>query len=348
MARSRRSLSLPIVLAAIAVALSITLLVFWLLIVVRDYELGTQVSDNTWLIVLGSVAFAFIMTVLVLFAVFLVQESREVRRQDRFIDSVTHELKSPLASIRLCLETLGRSGVAHKQREDLRQMALTDVRRLHDFIDDILAASRLSHERAGHDVVEVALAELIAQVTERAARRHNETADVVHVDVPDTLTFHTDAVALETVLLNLIDNAIKYSDAPRRVEVRGRVKKGTLTVTIVDHGIGIPQAHLTQIFLRFHRVPLPSVRQRRGTGLGLYVVSALVENLKGRLRAHSDGPGQGTTITLTIPVTIPAASESDAAADELWGEPANDTAAHDLSAKVSERDADDRSATEVR
>lgn len=302
MARARRSLSLPIVLAGIAVAVSITLLVFWLLIVVRDYELGAQVSDNTWLIVLGSVAFAFIVTVLVVFAVYLVQETREVQRQDRFIDSVTHELKSPLASIRLCLETLARQGLADTQREDLRKMALTDVRRLHDFIDDILAASRLSHERAGHDVVEVAPAALVREVAQRVARRHDETADVVDIDVPEDLVLQTDATALETVLLNLVDNAVKYSDPPRRVIVRGEVKDRRLTLTIRDHGIGIPQAHLSQVFQRFHRVPLPSVRQRRGTGLGLYVVAALVENLGGRLRAHSDGPGQGTTITLTVPI----------------------------------------------
>ncbi len=302
MSRSRRSLSLPIVLASIAVAVSITLLVFWLLIVVRDYELGAQVSDNTWLIVLGSVAFAFIVTVLVVFAVYLVQETREVQRQDRFIDSVTHELKSPLASIRLCLETLGRTGLAENQREELRGMALTDVRRLHDFIDDILAASRLSHERAGHDVVEVALAALVREVAKRVVRRHNETTDVVLIDVPEALVLQTDATALETVLLNLVDNAVKYSDPPRRVEVCGAVANRTLTMTIRDHGIGIPHAHLSRIFQRFHRVPLPSVRQRRGTGLGLYVVAALVENLGGRLRAHSDGPGQGTTITLTVPV----------------------------------------------
>ena len=302
MARARRSLSLPIVLAGIAVAVSITLLVFWLLIVVRDYELGAQVSDNTWLIVLGSVAFAFIVTVLVVFAVYLVQETREVQRQDRFIDSVTHELKSPLASIRLCLETLARQGLADTQREDLRKMALTDVRRLHDFIDDILAASRLSHERAGHDVVEVAPAALVREVAQRVARRHDETPDVVDIDVPEDLVLQTDATALETVLLNLVDNAVKYSDPPRRVVVRGEVKDRRLTLTIRDHGIGIPQAHLSQVFQRFHRVPLPSVRQRRGTGLGLYVVAALVENLGGRLRAHSDGPGQGTTITLTVPI----------------------------------------------
>ncbi len=296
-------MSLPIVLASIAVAVSITLLVFWLLIVVRDYELGTQVSDNTWLIVFGSVAFAFIMTVLVLFAVFLFAERREVQRQDRFIDSVTHELKSPLASIQLCLQTLARDGLATSQREDLRRMALKDVNRLRDFIDDILAASRLSHERAGHDVVDVAPAMLLRDVIERVARRHDEDPSIVTVDIPQDLMLQTDATALETVLLNLIDNAVKYSDPPRRVEVTGRMRKDGLHLTIRDHGIGIPPAHLLTIFQRFHRVPLPSVRKRRGTGLGLYVVSALVEQFGGRLRAHSEGIGHGTTIELQVPAT---------------------------------------------
>ncbi len=302
-------MSLPIILASIAVAVSITLLVFWLLIVVRDYPLGAQVSDNTWLIVLGSVAFAFIMTVLVFFAVFLREERLEAHRQDRFIDSVTHELKSPLASIRLCLETLGRSGLEHQQRDELRAMAIKDVSRLKDFIDDILAASRLPYERVGHDVVEVAPGNLVAEVAERVSRRHGELPSVVSSDIPSDLMLYTDATALETVLVNLIDNALKYSDPPRQVKVCGRMRPDLLELTITDNGIGIPSAHLKQIFQRFHRVPSTTVRKRRGTGLGLYVVKTLVDQLGGRLRAQSEGPMTGTTVEVTIPASLATRSK---------------------------------------
>lgn len=297
-------MSLPIILASIAVAVSITLLVFWLLIVVRDYPLGAQVSDNTWLIVLGSVAFAFIMTVLVFFGVFLREERMEAQRQDRFIDSVTHELKSPLASIQLCLETLGRTGLRPDQRDEVRSMAIKDVQRLKDFIDDILAASRLPYERAGHDIVEVAPAMLVDEVITRVARRHKEDPAVVSVDIPRDLMLNTDATALETVMLNLVDNAMKYSDPPRQVSVSARIRRDLLELTIADNGIGIPQAHLKQVFQRFHRVPLPSVRKRHGTGLGLYVVKALVDQLGGRLDAQSEGPMTGTSVKVTIPVTL--------------------------------------------
>ncbi len=302
MARERRSLSLPIVLASVAVALSITLLVFWLLIVVREFELGPEVSTNTWLIVLGSVSFAFIMVVLVLFSVFLVAETREVRRQDRFIDSVTHELKSPLAAIRLGLETLGREGLEPKQRERLREMMLADVDRLHAFIDSILEASRLAHERGGHDLQAYDVEAVLRDVIARLVHRHRVDPGCVTLEAPAELILRTDRPAFETILGNLIDNALKYSDAPAKVVVRAaEAANDQIAFAVEDQGIGIPQADLKNVILRFYRAPGDQVRRRRGTGLGLYVVHALVAELGGRMRIESDGPGHGTRVRVWLP-----------------------------------------------
>jgi signal transduction histidine kinase len=308
MQRPRRSLSLPIVLASVAVALSITLLVFWLLIAVREYELGPEVSTNTWLIVLGSVAFAFIMVVLVLFSVFLVAESREVQRQDRFIDSVTHELKSPLTGIRLGLETLGRAGIDADNRESLRQMMLADVARLTSFIEGVIEAARLAHERGGHDLKDHALAPLCSDVVGRVVARHRIPADEITVEVDAALVFRTDRSALETIVANLVDNAVKYSDAPRRVAVAVRADGDDIVlVSVRDEGIGIPRSELSRVPLRFHRVQGEEVRRRRGTGLGLYVVATLVEELGGKLRVESAGPGAGTQVSVRLPGRISTA-----------------------------------------
>lgn len=301
MARERRSLSLPIVLASVAVALSITLLVFWLLIVVREFELGPEVSTNTWLIVLGSVSFAFIMVVLVLFSVFLVAETREVQRQDRFIDSVTHELKSPLAAIRLGLETLSREGLEPPQRERLREMMLADVDRLHAFIDSILEASRLAHERGGHDLQDHDVEALLRDVIGRLVHRHRVDPASVTLDSPPGLVLRTDRPAFETILGNLIDNALKYSDAPARIVIRAtEAANDQIAFEVEDAGIGIPQAELKNVILRFYRVQGDQVRRRRGTGLGLYVVHALVAELGGRMRIESDGPGHGTRVRVWL------------------------------------------------
>ncbi len=139
MAGRRRSITVPIALASIAVGLSITLLVGWTLIIAQKLEESqAAVASNVSLLVLGILSFIFIMTVLVIFSIFLVREIREVRRQDSFIDSVTHELKSPLASIQLGVETLGRPELADGQRIKLREMIRSDIDRLSAFIDDVL------------------------------------------------------------------------------------------------------------------------------------------------------------------------------------------------------------------
>ena len=145
--RNLPSISTPIIMASIAVPLAMALLVGWTLVFAREIADHGAAAGSVWLLVLGVVAFVTIMTVMVMFTIFLGREILEVRRQDSFIDSVTHELKSPLASIKLGLQTLGREGVPEDKRELLRDMMLGDVDRLSDFVDDILQASRLAHGR---------------------------------------------------------------------------------------------------------------------------------------------------------------------------------------------------------
>jgi signal transduction histidine kinase len=146
--RDTRSISLPITLSSVAVALSIALLVGWTVVVARNESLAEDIAANTLLLITGAVALVVIMTVLVLFTLFLVREIREVRRQTSFIDSVTHELKSPLAALKLCLETLGRPDLPAPQHARLRLMMLDDVERLTAFIDRVLAANRFPEEHS--------------------------------------------------------------------------------------------------------------------------------------------------------------------------------------------------------
>lgn len=303
LARYTRSISLPIILSSAAVALSIALLVGWTYLVVRSEELAADIRGNTWLLVMGIGSLVVIMTVLVLFTVFLVREIVEVRRQTSFIDSVTHELKSPLAALKLCLETLARPDLPHAQHERLRQMMLDDVERLTAFIDRVLAATRLAGGvRASQNLTELALADFARRCAAVVARRARVAEGAVRVEIPADLTLTTDEVALSTVLENLIDNAIKYSGpAPEVVVAAAPAPKGQVALEVRDRGIGIPRSHLRRVFERFYRVPDEAVRERRGTGLGLYVVSALVRFLGGRVEALSPGAGQGTTIRLLLP-----------------------------------------------
>lgn len=298
-----RSISLPIVLSSVAVTLTVALVIGWTLLIVRNKTLADDIVANTWLLGVGIGALIVIMTVLVLFSVFLVRQIVEVRRQTSFIDSVTHELKSPLAALKLCLETLGRPDLPEPQYERLRHMMLDDVERLGGFIDRVLAATRLPAERSSHPLQEVRLAALARRCIAVVTRRAHQPEEVVRVDIPPDLVVVSDEVALAAVLENLIDNAVKYSQHNVEVEISARPGgKAEVVIEVRDRGIGIPRAQLRRVFDRFYRVPDEDVRSRRGTGLGLYVVSALVRSLGGKVEAFSAGAGQGATMRVTLPV----------------------------------------------
>ena len=302
MRRAPRSIAPPIVLASFTVALSIALLVGWTLLVVRNLSVTREVTPNTWLLFAGFFAFVVIMTVLALLCVFLVREILEARRQDRFVDSVTHELRSPLASLKLCLETQAREGLSEDRRDALRQMMLADVDRLSAFIDDVLEASRIAHGRRTHEVADVPLGDLAARCALSVTRRHGVPKGSIQLDVPPELHVRTDRTALEVVLRNLMDNAVKYSGEPVHVHVVAEaVGAGAVRVEVRDNGIGIPSKYLDRVFDRFFRVPSEAVRVRRGTGLGLFVVSALVRDLGARIEAHSEGADRGAMFEVHFP-----------------------------------------------
>jgi len=304
-----QSITVPIVLGASSIALSIALLIGWILVLVQNIELAEQAARaNTWLMVAGIGSFAVIVVVLVIFSVFLVREILESQRQVRFIDSVTHELKSPLASLKLSVQTLERPRLKDDQRVMLRRRMLDDIDRLNTFIDDILAASRLGGGAASLDVQTIDLDRLIRRAAERVARRYHLPAEAIVIQVPADLQLQTSETALETVLKNLLDNAVKYSHEPVEVRVSARTERGRVFIAVTDRGIGIPRAHLGRIFERFYRVPTEGVHARRGTGLGLYVVHALVRTLGGRLRADSPGADQGTTMRFDLPLRLTGAT----------------------------------------
>jgi signal transduction histidine kinase len=311
---SARSISLLIVISTITVLLTVALLVGWTLVIVQNMAATRAVSGSVWLLVGGIAFFVVIMSVVVLFSVFLVREILEVRRQQTFIDSVTHELKSPLASIKLCLDTLARSELSLSQRDHLRHMMLADVERLSTFVDDILNASRISHGLRTQQWSTVNVTTLVQRCIEAMCRRYELDEVSITAQVPPDLTIHTDPTALETVLKNLLDNAVKYSTPPPKVTVEVQPDSSKhIRIEVRDAGIGIEKPQLKRIFKRFYRIPNDDVYARSGTGLGLYVVAALVRNLGGQISAHSSGHMQGTSVRVRLPVAVaPTGNATDA------------------------------------
>ena len=302
---------MPITFGAVTVPLSALLLVGWTVFVARRISDEGQVVENVWLLTLGILSFVVIMSVLVMFTFFLAREILEVRKQDSFIDSVTHELKSPLASIKLCLQTLEREGIPEDKREKLRTMMKDDVDRLTSFIDDVLQASRLAHDDVGMALEDVPLAMVTRHVVELVVTRQKLAEGAISVAIPESLSVHTDRAAIEIVIRNLVDNAVKYSRDPVHVVVRAHEDQKATIVEVEDSGIGIPRSELKRIFQRFYRAPSEHVRKRKGTGLGLFVVSALVRNLGGSVEARSEGEGRGSTFVVRLPLHTPRAALSE-------------------------------------
>ena len=185
MSRARpRSVSGPIVVSTITVVLTVALIIAWLVVVSQNTSLGGAFWSNRKLVAGGILSLIIVMSVVVMFSVFLMREILEVRRQQTFIDSVTHELKTPLASIKLCLDTLVREELSEVQREKLRQMMLTDVERLSVFMDDILEASRIAHGGRTQLWTPVSIPVLIQRCVEGVQKRYNLSESSIRVEMP--------------------------------------------------------------------------------------------------------------------------------------------------------------------
>lgn len=286
--------SVPIILGAITAPLTVAILVAWTIVVARS-----PTVTGTWLLVLGIISISIILFAVVLLTLFLLREMIAGQRQFSFIDSVTHELNSPLASLKLCLETLRRPDLPPESTRELVAMMLADVERLSGFIGDVLQTSRVANgSRLRRE--EVHLRELTERVVARVARRHGVPPGAIEIEVDPAMRLQTDVTALDTVLTNLVDNAVKYSDGPPQVHIRAYQDGGRIEISVQDQGIGLERGQLRRVFERFYRVDSEAVRRRSGTGLGLYVAHMLTRALEGRLRIESAGPGQGATAHLVL------------------------------------------------
>jgi two-component system, OmpR family, sensor histidine kinase SenX3 len=263
------------------------------------------------LLVLGVVLFLVILAGVVVNTVFLVREARRNEQHDAFINAVTHELKTPVASIRLYLETLQRRDLADDKRREFYGVMLADSDRLLDLIEQVLRAGRTSARSRVLHQVPIDLRETVRECLDLARVRHHLPDDalayVERVAEPSQATVLGDADELKAAVSNLVDNAIKYSNGDVHVQVElTPLEDRRVAVRVKDAGIGISSAELKRIFRRFYRIPEAVAMRIKGTGLGLFIVSSVARKHGGRVYAESAGPGQGSTFTLQLP-TAPSA-----------------------------------------
>ncbi len=293
----RRKIAASIVVGSLLVAAAVALNIGW---IVLNWREGL-------LLAFGIVFFLVIIVGGVLNTIFLVREVRRNEQHDTFLDSVTHELKTPVASIRLYLETLQRHEElpADRRREFYRVM-LEDSDRLQRLIEQVLQAARSPRQRLLHRVP-VDLRVLTSECVEVSRVRHHLEDGALRFEDRTSPTLETavlgDADELRAAVLNLVDNAVHYSRGAVRVTVELLpLESERIAVRVHDEGIGISQAELKRIFRRFYRIPEAVAMRLKGTGLGLFIVSAVARKHGGRVFAESDGPGRGSTFTLQLPL----------------------------------------------
>ncbi len=305
MARAR-TFVVPYVLS---IAVVIAVLVMWIIYAVssgsrlEDLALRVGASGPTWPWVILGVGCGLLGLLIVFITYQLARSLAEVRyarKQEEFVSSITHEMKSPLAAIRLHAQTL-ETDVTDDERGESVEYILRESERLGRLIDNVLESSRLVAKKQILDLQPMDLRSFLDSYFSEIRPRVIKQGVDFEIDITTTATVEATEDALGRVLTNLIDNALRFSAKGGRIRCRADDFGGWVNIQVADDGEGIPKSELSRIFDRFYQI-----RRDRGgssgTGLGLFIVSQLVEQMNGSVRAssHDDRPGAVFVVELPI------------------------------------------------
>ncbi|HTZ60684.1 MAG TPA: ATP-binding protein [Acidobacteriaceae bacterium] len=300
-ATRRKAIVLSITLGACLVALAVALNVTWIIINWRSLLLQ----------LVGVLFFLVLIAGLILNTIFLVREVKRSERHDSFLNAVTHELKTPITSIRLYLETLQRHEMPEAQRKEFYSIMLADSDRLLATVEQVLKAGEIGQRTRNQVRLQVLFDDLVRDCIRTTLQRYHLKESTIQLLVDpkaEQLAVVGNPEDLRTAVLNILDNAVKYSPEGPQLEVRLALDGDAwMILTVSDQGLGIAPLHLKRIFKRFYRVPARNVFRIKGTGLGLFLVRSIARQHGGDVVAESEGEGRGATIRLQLPRSLSSA-----------------------------------------
>jgi len=292
--RSRSTLHLPITLSVVLMVLNATLMVCWIVLLAQNTGWGALIT--------GTIVFAVILAGLSFYMILMIKEVRLNQRQANFVDSVTHELKSPIASLKLYLETLKMRTVTDEQRGRFYGVMEDELERLDHLITQLLEVGRLDAIGQQSEPEDIALDQLLRKCAQSACAHHKrDEIETVQYELQPAM-IHARPIVAETIFRNLVDNAIKYGDDPPKVELHCHVTdRGRVITRVIDNGHGVPPQLRKRVFRMFFRAGSELTRTKKGTGLGLYIVHTLVRQLKGRVAIHDRANQPGCVFEVDLP-----------------------------------------------
>lgn len=228
------------------------------------------------------------------------KESALSKQQNNFLLSVTHELKSPLASAKLQLQTLQKRELARDQQQIILEHALSDVERFHGLVENILLVAQIDNSSSFAHLEKTNISNIITDITKKYALLLQHQC-IIQQSIEPNITLNADPIYFPSILINLIENAAKYSPKGSSIKIEWKSVGGQFAIlSVTDEGPGIPDEEKQQVFKKFYRVGNEDTRKTKGTGLGLFIVGSLVHEHRGKIQIKNNQP-KGSIFEIIFP-----------------------------------------------